>query len=492
MIEHARSVFDEYKSRGVLLNASFDDDVWRIDDEKHTTGLMRFRISSTPEWIGCPLAEYRLYVKTYIALKLGELSPFALQNIARELLRLTEMKEMPEENYLAHHIGQFLLLLPDGGAERDSVIERFAEQAASQRRSNKGRQRILADFQTYLRFNDVLSDFWSVAGADEKLFYFPLYFWWNLTTILPLRVTEFLLTPRDCLDGNKLTVRRTKLKSGIGKLGYRLAEDYEMKTYELPTELAAEIAAYIAVTETTPRPKLGTLLATRPHYNYRGINTTMLGRRYYTYRNLEDTMHLFTTNILGTDPPHFGDTRHIAMINLIMSGGSPTVCRELAGHANIDISSHYYSNVSTLIECATLERLRKSRGGAEAFVVGNSNFSITKPADAKCVDGGLCDSEAYARREVSDCLKIVGANGEIGECLSCPHYFPNDEGLRLRFADAAKASIDADSRYLIQMVELVRKGLGYSEDIGSALLKLQHSAYNYAMRIREKIEYGET
>ncbi len=76
VIEHARSVFDEYKSRGVLLNASFDDDVWRIDDEKHTTGLMRFRISSTPEWIGCPLAEYRLYVKTYIALKICAIGSF--------------------------------------------------------------------------------------------------------------------------------------------------------------------------------------------------------------------------------------------------------------------------------------------------------------------------------------------------------------------------------------------------------------------------------
>jgi hypothetical protein len=66
--------------------------------------------------------------------------------------------------------------------------------------------------------------------------------------------------------------------------------------------------------------------------------------------------------------------------------------------------------------------------------------------------------------------------------------------LRVRFTDtaAAKKAVDADSRYLMRMVELVRKGLGYDEDIGAALLRLQHSAYNYSACIKEKMAYGTT
>jgi hypothetical protein len=497
VIEHARNVFDEYKSRGVLLNNSFDDDVWRVYDEKQTTGLMRFQIGAIPDWIGCSAAEYRAYVKSYITLQFGGLSPFTLQNLARELLRLTEQDFLWTEiaNDSAYHIGEFLQLLPNGGAERDGVIERFSEQASAKRTSGKGQQRVLADFQTYLRFNDALSDFWTAANRDEKLFYFPLYFWWNLTTILPLRVTEFLLTPRNCLCGNKLTVRRTKLKGGTEKLGYRISDDYSRNTYELPESLASEIAEYISATQTLPQPEIGTLLVTRPHYSYRGINTTMWGRRYYTYRNLTDAMNLFRTRIFGgteIEPPRFGDTRHIAMANLILSGGSPTICRELAGHADIGVSSHYYTNISTIVECATLARLRKAKGGTEASVAGEQKFSLAKPVNSQRVAGGFCDSIAYAQREISDCLKIITPNGAIGDCAACPHCVPDDEGLHLKFTDAAKAAVDADSRYLMQMVELVRKGLGYSEDIGTALLRLQHSANNYSMRIKEEMEYGTT
>ena len=39
--------------------------------------------------------------------------------------------------------------------------------------------------------------------------------------------------------------------------------------------------------------------------------------------------------------------------------------------------------------------------------------------------------------------------------------------------------MDADSKYLIRMVELARKGLGYTEDIGAALLRLQRSGNHY-------------
>jgi hypothetical protein len=172
VIEHARSIFDEYKARGVLLNHSFDDDDWRIDDEKRTTELMKFQLGEIPGWIGCSDAEYRVYVKSYIALQFGALSAFTLQNLARELLRLTEQDFMWTETAtdFAYHIVEFLQLLPNGGVERDGVIERFAEQASSAKRTvGNVQQRVLEDFQAYLSFNDALSEFWTAATDDEKL-----------------------------------------------------------------------------------------------------------------------------------------------------------------------------------------------------------------------------------------------------------------------------------------------------------------------------------
>jgi hypothetical protein len=62
------------------------------------------------------------------------------------------------------------------------------------------------------------------------------------------------------------------------------------------------------------------------------------------------------------------------------------------------------------------------------------------------------------------------------------HYLPDDPGIKFGFYDdkASKEQVDADSRLLIRMIELVRKGIGYPDDIGSALLRLQCSGDRYS------------
>ena len=192
------------------------------------------------------------------------------------------------------------------------------------------------------------------------------------------------------------------------------------------------------------------------------------------------------------NPIKLGDTRHLAMVNLIISGGSPVICRELAGHADIGISSHYYSNISNLVECVTIERLRK-REGSESVITGKQKYAISKPTGL-CVTGGFCESETFQNGGIHDCLKSVGANGQIGDCTACPHFRPDEQGVRFAVNNdaAAKSAVDSDSRYLMQMIEIVRKGLGYPEDIGAALLRLQHSSNRYALSIQEKFNNGKT
>jgi hypothetical protein len=51
---------------------------------------------------------------------------------------------------------------------------------------------------------------------------------------------------------------------------------------------------------------------------------------------------------------------------------------------------------------------------------------------------------------------------------------------------SVKEQVDADSRFLIRMIELVRKGMGHQEDIVSALLRLQHSTDHYSKCLWEK------
>lgn len=511
MLGRAHRIFEQYKAKEILLNGSFNDDVWKITDEKRTASLMLFQTDSekTARWIGCTAVEFRTYVKAFVAFNLGELSVFSLQSVARDLLRLADntSAEAAALGDNLTHIVSFLQIISGNNMERDWVIEQLSETIAAKRGEQKdGKPRILAEFQSYIRFNEVLADFWTRANSEEKLFYFPLYFWWNLTSMLPLRVTEFLLTPRNCLEERSgeyfITVRRSKLKSSERKkVAYRVAEDYDLHTYGINHNLANELQIYLKNTEKSRKIELDTLLMTEPHYQYMKGKPVAWGKRYYSYRNLINCMQYFYRDVIepgnfGIQQIKLGDTRHIAMINLIISGGSPTICRELAGHADINISSRYYTNISTLVECATYERYRKSKGNSEGSITGEQKYPLVPaaPKHKHRVSGGFCHSESFARKDISECVKAVGEDGSIGDCRVCPHYFPDKQGVRFEFMDtgASRAAVDADCRHMMQMIEAVRKGMGYTEDIGSILLRLQHSSYRYSQCLWEGYENGKT
>jgi integrase len=499
VLERAKDIFTDYKNRGVILNGSFNDNIWRLSDQTKSVGLIMIAFEETQngaatDWLGCSLGRYADCVKAYIALNLGEISLFSLREIAKIFAdipkrRIEEVIDIPE--YIAHVTG-LLQIIPGGNAARDYVIEALEEKMAHNKNLSKGKQRNLADFNSYLKFNEIITEFWQSADKKQKLFYFPLYFWWNLTAILPLRPTEFLLTPRDCLDGgNVLTIRRTKLKGGFEKISYRVEDDYERKQYSINASLAGELRSYLKNTEKMRGTEIQTLFLQKPHFDYIG-RKVYINNRYYTYGNLRTCLRYFYQEFVRpinaeSEEINLGDTRHIAMANLIISGGSPTICRELAGHSDINISSRYYSNISNLVECATINRYRNSKStGAE--INGKSKFPITVRESWHRVSGGWCDEPAVKNGDIRECLKISDERGQIGNCNHCVHYWSDTPGIRIEFLDEklGRRKVDDDSRYLIKMIEAVRKGIGYTEDIGAALLRLQRSSDHYSKCLWEK------
>ena len=466
-----------------------------FNDEVKSVGI-RFEVAAVSDWIGVTAHEYERCIKTYIAFQIGVIGLLQMQSIARLLCAMSAMTadSIYGLDEHANHAVEFLKILPAGCVSRDSVIEELDEKA-NRKNHKRNAQRALADFRTYLRFDEIISRYWTSADDGKRIVYFPLYFWWKLTAILPLRPTELLLTPRECLNGKMLTIRRTRLKGGGRRVDYRIDGDYRTYEYEISDHLATELGAYIDATKALKPNEIDTLFV--PTESYSG-GVSDGSSRYYTYERLCMCLRRFYDEVVTPSGEEIGnislgDTRHLAMINLIISGGSPTVCRELSGHADIDISSHYYANISSMVECATLEQLRKSKGGT-VDLSGKRRYPLNKPAQTHRVQGGVCDSMAVKNGVVSECLKVLGSNGHIGECACCPHYWPDELGVRMHFynKESGKERVNADTDFLLQMVEIVRRGLGYEEDIGSAIIRLQRSCDHYYKCILENIEHGKT
>lgn len=493
-LKEAKNTFFLYKEKGVILNENFSDCEWLLTNETKKYKL-RFCISEVlykkniEKWTNCSYQCFIDGIKSYAVFNLGAFTIYEIQRIVNSLCHISEVsyKAIKPET----HTVEFLKLLPDNEI-KDQIIEELEERSifSLQEKRNR-RQRVLAEFSSYFYFNDMLEQFWENASYEEKLFYFPIYFWWNLTAILPLRPTEFLLTPRDCLNEingeNILTIRRTRLKSRNSHRYYNVNGDYKLMKYSIPDKLARELRFYINSTNEMTISKLNTLFVQEPHYRYFGKKIPQISC-YYSYENLCLCLKRFYSDIVKdeVDRIKLGDTRHLAMIGLIISGGTPVICKELAGHTDINISSHYYSNISRFVECATYEMYRKQKG----YYIDIAKHRYTGIGEKIKVKNGYCDSNAYINGSINDCIRNISANGELGECVLCPHFIDEKHGEYLVFLNSEdiKKQVDADSKYLMHVIETVRRGKGCNEDIQSALMKLQHSSARYSQSLYKNLE----
>ena len=185
---------------------------------------------------------------------------------------------------------------------------------------------------------------------------------------------------------------------------------------------------------------------------------------------------------------YLGDTRHLALINIIAEGGTPVIAMMLAGHDNIDMAAHYYSNITSLIECKTYRRYRKVIKGNVSYEISHKSKLPLGIKDFVVLGNkGRCYSPKYKENDFSDCVCAVGPQGEIGYCHECPYHRSNSTVDFFNSDDLYKRKIKDDCKQLAQIVKQVRIEKGSNEDILQTILKLQSSSYSYQQYCEEKL-----
>ena len=497
LIAEMRQKFERYHKVRTILNASFEDSTWRMTDEKQQYTLDFLPLETTYQFVVrhnlmIDAEQLVLACKVYVMIQLGTQAIPTITSTLRALYQLLEefitqdvdtALQNLELSTLRQLVNFFSLL--DGASETIAYIQEVLN--ALPPTSNEKKRRSLAPVLSYFRFSDVMKEFWEHAGEGWKVRYFPLWLWWNLTTILPLRPTEFTLIPRDCLfyteDGRaKLTVRRTKMKKQRDLYTYRIAFDYDLYTYLIPQQLAEEIGEYIKRTELMPEQRNRILFRTEKGSNFDYGQLAGLLRDFYEeivpqyYSVVQHGGHLEEKEICRI---LLGDTRHIAMISLILQGGNPVVCKELAGHEDINISSHYYGNLSELVDCMTYEMYRKrSRKPSRSTQILPLRPRFEKYVE---VEGGRCYSTRYAESgSVEDCLAHWDEQGMLGDCQTCKYFRANNRAFRLEELQTEQVeAIDLNFDCLKMIIKQVRLHRTDAEELDRAMAKLNHAVQAY-------------
>lgn len=355
-LEKAKARFEDYTKSGIIYDCTFDDIKWNATDEySHITLNFNFNKVTYKRWyqeyFELSFEDFLNLIKSFYVFSLGRNVLKTLQTSINDLKRL--LRTDPEEIYGANTnlkialpsiCIDFFSSFSDSNEKLDQLAEAIEQYFYICQNYYPG-QRILAEFDSYLLFNDIINRFWKdCKDIDMRLFYFPLYLWWQITGIIPTRPREFILTERDCLSrddsGWHLRLRKNHLKGSRHDVHYSIAEDYYTVTYQIPDELASEITWYINTTAGYERTELNTLFVTNPHYSKWGQKKRK-DSRFLTYVNLNTILRYFYEEvIMGTygikvadkgsqtavrdgseiQYIHLGDTRHLSMINLMSQG----------------------------------------------------------------------------------------------------------------------------------------------------------------------------
>lgn len=533
MVNQAKDYFRDYVEKGIILTPDFDAPKWQTTNEYANISFLfninRFQYKRVYESLfGIEYETFVDYLKSFIVLSMDQHVLISLQSFLRDIKRLVkETKQNILEDIYDIKITSptlcidFFSSLP---CYETLIMNQFMEQLDNlitiQYELKPRQQRQLAQFQSYFTFNDILKDYWEQQLPDEeRLFYYPLYLWWQITAVVPLRPREFLLTQRDCLFEKNgkyyLTLRRNNLKGKEKGVSHKIAEDYYLTTYEIPEKLAFIIQHYLDLTKDLASTKLDTLFVTDTHYK-RWERKTGINNRFLTYTNLNTILKYFFNKVITErygyqvhylNPPsrlkdneinfiHIGDTRHIAMINLIAEGSSPVTAMLLAGHDNVATSSHYFSNLSQFIECRSYQIYRKLTSSQTTYEISKTQRKYTVgKAYVQLDNKGRCYSPRYAQGDFSDCLKVISSHAELGACTSCPFYRKVGKDY-FTMDKTFKKSIDQEALLVDQAIKRVRQGKGHVEEIGEALLKLSAFSHSYqeyltAKQANEEEKYGK-
>ncbi len=528
-IKEAKAAFSSMQCNGVIrAYCRFEDDEWQTTDQYSNVGLhfdfnMLSYNANYQDLLGMTFDDFKDCVKAFIISFFGKNALLSIQSTLRDLRHIiatypSDIYALSSDLHLEypHMCEDFFSQLPDNPDNEENndlqrLIEALDSYADAAIYSQRSKQRTLADFESYFLFDEYLKRFWASPDLplEKRVFYFPIFLWWNLTAIIPLRPKEFLVLGRNCLsqaDGKFfLHLRRSRLKGSKQDVSYNISDDFQIDTIQITNELGKAFELYINLTEDSSGTEIDTLFRTDSHYEKWGHSTPKTSR-FLTYSNLRTILRYFYEEVLQgmyglqtvclddgvhiakgqISRIHLGDARHIALINLMHSGGTPLLAMLLAGHKNQFSAAHYYSNVEKLIECTTYLYQHQ-------LLSDNNKMQIMpyRPLPAnegrKLKDGGKCYSGNYIDGDYNDCVAVIGPRGEIGYCPACPFYRAAGVS-RYAVDDIYLRQLQNDCNGLAEAIEIVRKHKGNAdiEEIGEALLKIQASASSYALYLREK------
>ncbi|EHK2440403.1 hypothetical protein ACV3P1_01675 [Clostridium perfringens] len=492
--------FDEYRSLGIILNDSFEDNTWILHNE-----IIKIKVNFN---INMDLINEDILIETKIALKLYCLilltktvilsvyesiktiisflkeTNFAnVDNLKTYLANFIKNKKYRDKAMTLAGFNEFYIL-----NSSDLYKKNFVDFYQSFNIDPKDRgKRDLPTIDSIFKLQNLIEEI-DCYPIDEQKKFFLILLWWKITTIIPLRVTEFTLIPYECLINRNgrtyLKIFRSRLKGQNRRVPrHKVSLDY--KPYELPVdqEIIRLIEKYNDIVREEyleigiKSEKRRFLLSRRLHYNniVCGLDKKEYDESRIDVNILSNLLNKFYREIIKEkykfsiikknskisiaddeiEEISLMDTRHIAFINLILNDVDPIMIKEIAGHKRVDSSFHYFDRIGTYLESRTYNLLQKNKFNK------HMNKNVKRRVDPRLKNKDLFLEDKIISREVKDGRCFAGENvfekcvKVNGECYLC-EFFDAKNTCSKEITNRLERNNKEIKEILIRTIELIK------------------------------------
>lgn len=454
-----------------ILNNNFKDNKWEIYSQA-TSYYLPVEFNITPE--------FNKALKCYILLKMrigraastviGEYREIRHFIIASDYFtNINKYKINLEKKTLNNKSDNTRLpsvLLSFLNFYNDDSLREYVDYTSSFKLKSR-QNRNLPHFNDVLNFDDIVNDFFKNTNFETHKRYLIIYMWWTITNIIPMRPSEFLSLSKNCLQYEeksenpyRILVPRMKDKNSLTK---EPREDLVYINIDIYNKISKAINVFLDIKSDSKY-----LFSIESHHKLSAPGSytrkSKAERIYYSIF-LDILTRFYEEIVIGTyqeyhhDRINLGDTRHFAIINMVLQGYNILSIAELAGHKSTKSAEAYYNHAETF---------------AQSFVYKLSKNKLENILQSNIPDG-LIGWKSYViskgklfKKDVKS--NIVGKVNNYGLCTEEANIFPTTCIADCRLCD--KFVFKPDDEYL-----------------NEGVVWLKDSSSQFEQRISEVINY---
>ncbi|ENY99820.1 hypothetical protein HMPREF1092_02956 [Clostridium thermobutyricum] len=217
------------------------------------------------------------------------------------------------------------------------------------------RVREIPDFKSILFFEYVFKQFLEKASYEARMEYFPLILWWQVTSVIPTRTSELIDIKKEYFykkNGDFYLKIPTKKEFSYIK---KIKKTLKLREFKITNNIGILIEEYL-----NNKNYKGNYLISKDINNKYG-KFKIYTERFETYQ-LRKMLENFYENVVFRELKEeykikkmkLGDTRHLAIMNLILQEVDPYIVKEMCGHRDINAHLHYINHAKTYAESKIL------------------------------------------------------------------------------------------------------------------------------------------